>query len=98
MDIFALQGDQIIRKLDKPIEGKLEPVSNLVIAGSYTAPHTIRGTVHTRMEGDLRLVHVRKGTVIEHDGRHHETLLPKGDYSICPQRERGGDGDRAVMD
>lgn len=98
MEIFALQGDQIIRKLDKRITGKLEAAKDLVIAGSHTSPHTIRGTVYTRLEGDLRLVQVRKGTTIEHAGRHRATQFPKGDYSIGPQRERGGDGDRAVGD
>jgi hypothetical protein len=98
MKIFALQGDQIIRKLDKKITGHLEAAKDLVIAGSHTTPHIIRGTVHTRLEGALRLVQVRRGTTIEHAGRHRATQLPKGDYSIGPQRERGGDGDRAVED
>jgi hypothetical protein len=98
MDIFALQGDQVIRQLSQPIAGQLAPAKLLVIAGSHSAPHTIRGTVYTRMEGDLRLVRVKKATVIEHTGRHRPTMLPKGDYSIGTQRERGGDGDRAVED
>ena len=99
MNIFALQGDQKIIKLDTPITGKLEKATNLVIAGSTSgSPHTIRGTVETRMEGDRRLVAVRRATTIDHKDRHNPTKLPKGDYLIEPQRERGGDGDRAVMD
>jgi hypothetical protein len=98
MEIFALQGDQVIRQLSKPITGKLALAKDLVIAGSHSAPHTIRGTVYTRMEGDIRLVQVKKGTFVEHEGRHRPTRLPKGNYSIGPQRERGGDGDRPVED
>ena len=33
MDIFAIQGDQIIRKLAKPITGSLDAAKDLVIAG-----------------------------------------------------------------
>lgn len=98
MQFHALQGDQVIRKLDKPIAGKLEPATNLVIAGSHTSPHTIRGKVLTRMDGDVRKVRVARATTIEHSDRHRTTKLTKGDYEIYPQRERGGDGDRAVED
>jgi len=98
MEIFALQGDQRIIKLDKPIKGKLLPATNLVIAGSHEGAHTILGKCMTRVERDARLVRVARKTKIVHASRHKETLLPKGDYSIGPQRERGGDGDRAVED
>jgi hypothetical protein len=98
MDIFALQGDQIVRKLSKPIAGKLEKAKDLVIAGSHTSPHTITGLCRTRVEGDRRLVRVSRATTIVHADRHRTTDLPKGDYEIFPQRERGGDGDRAVED
>jgi hypothetical protein len=97
MEIFALQGDQIIRKC-APVAGKLESVTNLVIAGSHTSPHTIRGKVQTRVEGDVRFVVVPRATTIDHADRHNQTKLPKGSYSISPQRERGGTGDRAVED
>jgi hypothetical protein len=98
MEIFALQGDQIIRKLEKKITGKLETAKDLVIAGSHTSPHTILGKCLTRMDGDRRLVRVGRSTTIVHADRHNETKLSKGDYEISPQRERGGDGDRAVED
>jgi len=98
MEIFALQGDQIIRKLAKPITGKLETAKELVIAGSHTSPHTIKGTCKTRVSGDRRLLRVARATEIVHADRHLTTKLPKGDYEIFPQRERGGDGDRAVED
>jgi hypothetical protein len=98
MEIFALQGDQVIRKLDNDIAGNLEPATNLVIAGSHSSPHTIRGIVLTRMEGDVRLVRVELDTTIEHAGRHRKTVLPAGDYEIFSQRERGGNGDQAVLD
>ena len=98
MDVFALQGDQIIRKLDKPLTGKLESAKALVIAGSHTSPHTIKGPCKTRVAGDRRYVRVARATEIVHADRHRTTKLPKGDYEIFPQRERGGDGDRAVED
>jgi hypothetical protein len=97
-DIFALQGDQIIRKLDKRIAGELEPARDLVIAGSHSSPHIIVGRCYTRMERDRRLVRVSRATIIKHADRHRPTKLIKGDYEIYPQRERGGDGDRAVED
>ena len=98
MKIPALQGDQVIRKMDKPITGRLFPARDLVIAGSHSSPHTIRGKVLTKIEGDVRFVRVARATVIEHADRHNTTKLAKGDYWIYPQRERGGDGDRAVED
>jgi hypothetical protein len=98
MEVFALQGDQIIRQLDQKITGKLEAAKNLVIAGSHTSPHTILGKCLTRVDGDRRLVRVGRATAIVHADRHNETKLPKGDYEISPQRERGGNGDRAVED
>ena len=98
MNIFAIQGDQIIRKLANPITGKLDAAKDLVIAGSHTSPHIIKGTCKTRVDGDRRLVRVARATEIVHADRHRTTELPKGDYEICPQRERGGQGDRAVGD
>ena len=98
MDVFALQGDQIICKLSKPITGKLEAAKDLVIAGSHTSSHTIKGAVKTRVDGDRRLVRVARATEIVHADRHRTTKLPKGDYEIFPQRERGGSGDRVVED
>jgi hypothetical protein len=98
MKIFALQGDQIIRKLDRGIAGNLESATNLVIAGSHSSPHTIRGNVLMRMDGDVLLVRVELDTTIEHAGRHQNTVLPAGDYEIFSQRERGGNGDHAVED
>ena len=98
MEIFALQGDQIIRKLAKPIVGKLESAKDLVVAGSHTSPHTIKGTCKTRVDGDRRFVRVARATEIVHADRHRTTKLPKGDYEIFPQRERGGAGDRAIED
>jgi hypothetical protein len=98
MNIFAIQGDQIIRKLEKPIVGKMEAARNLVIAGSHASPHTIKGMCKTRVNGDRRLVRVARATEIVHADRHRITKLPKGDYEIFPQRERGGAGDRAVED
>ena len=98
MDIFAIQGDQIIRKLAKPITGNLEVAKDLVIAGSHTSPHTLKGTCKTRVDGDRRIVRVARATEIVHADRHRTTELPKGDYDIFPQRERGGQGDRAVED
>jgi len=78
MDVFALQGDQIICKLSKPITGKLEAAKDLVIAGSHTSSHTIKGAVKTRVDGDLRLVRVARATEIVHADRHRTTKLPKG--------------------
>jgi hypothetical protein len=99
MEIFALQGDQIIRKLPNPDTGKLEPARDLVIAGSHTSPHIIRGKCLTRLDGDRRFVRVARATTIAHHAdRHRDTALPKGDYEIYPQRERGGNGDRAIED
>ena len=98
MEIFALQGDQIIRKMPEPITGKLEAAKDLVIAGSHTSPHTIKGACKTRVDGDRRLVRVARATEIVHADRHRTTKLPKGDYEIFPQRERGGAGDRAIED
>lgn len=98
MNVFALQGDQIIRKMERPIAGKLEAVKDLVIAGSHTSSHIIKGACKTRVEGDIRFVRVARATKIIHADRHQATEMPKGDYEIGPQRERGGDGDRAVKD
>jgi hypothetical protein len=98
MHIFAIQGDQVIRKLDTKISGKLQPATNLVIAGSHEGTHTIKGTCQTRLDGDIRLVRVQRKTKLVHASRHLETAMPAGDYSITTQRERGGDIDRAVED
>ncbi len=98
MNIYAHQGDQVISKLSKPIKGKLEEAAELVIAGSHTSAHTIRGKVMTRVDGDRRFVRVAEPTVITHADRHNTTPLEAGDYVIYAQRERGGNGDRAVED
>jgi len=98
MKINILHGDQVIRKLSNPIKGDLDPATDLVIAGSHSSPHTIRGNVLTRSESDVRFVRVESDTVIDHADRHKTVQLPAGDYVIYPQRERGGDGDRAVED
>ncbi|HEY5960282.1 MAG TPA: hypothetical protein VIV60_27200 [Polyangiaceae bacterium] len=97
MEIYALQGDLRIEKLAK-ISGKLTPANNLVLAGSHEGEHVLIGTCETRMEGDVRLVSVKRATKIVHASRHQETRLATGCYSIVPQRERGGEGDRAVED
>jgi hypothetical protein len=102
MHIIALQGDQVIRAAAEPFSAevakKLRPATNLVIAGSHSSPHTILGHVLTCMDGEMRQVRVGRATIIEHADRHLTTRLAAGDYEIYPQRERGGDGDRAVAD
>jgi hypothetical protein len=97
MEIYALQGDLRIEKLAS-ISGKLQPAKDVVLAGSHEGEHVLKGACETRVEGDVRLVRVRRATKIVHASRHQETQLAKGCYSIGPQRERGGDGDRAVED
>lgn len=98
MQLEALQGDVVIRKLDKKITGELDLAKDLVIAGSHSSPHTVVGAVRTRVEGDVRYLRVAKATTIKHADRHRTTKLAAGDYMIYPQRERGGNGDRAVED
>jgi hypothetical protein len=101
MNIYARQGDLVIRKLDAPASGELRPKTNIVFAGDSSGhPHTLRGNALMRRDGRKFFVRLAEPTVLEHGsaGGHKAVTLEAGDYEIGPKRERGDAGDRAVED
>ena len=96
MEIYARQGDQVIEA--KGITGELTEHTDLVIAGSQTSAHTLRGKCEARREGTRLFVRLSADSVITHADRHRDTPIVAGTYEIRPLRERGGNGDRAVED
>lgn len=104
MKLFARQGDLVIERLDKQIEGDLIKRSDVVFAGDSSGHrHRLLGTAlveatstssqrtRFRIAEPLSLVHEKP------DGHKTTELLP-GDYEIRPLRERGYGADRAVED
>jgi len=99
-EIYARQGDLIIRRLDK-IDGELQTVKSIVFAGDSSGhPHTLSGTSQIRKDGRRTFVRVSSKREITHgkSGGHKTVTLNKGDYEIYPLRERGDKNDRAVED
>jgi hypothetical protein len=96
MKIFARHGDVVIRQ--QPVTGELAPATDLVIAGSSSSPHTVRGACQYRLDGQVTSVRLAADTVIEHAGRHKPIPLPAGDYQFSALRERGDKDDRKVED
>jgi hypothetical protein len=96
LKIYARQGDVVIQQ--QPASGDLAPMTDLVVAGALSHPHTIRGMCLYRRSGRTTIVRVLADTTIEHAGRHKPIPLPAGDYLLTPLRERGDQSDRAVED
>jgi hypothetical protein len=103
MNIHGRQGDLVIEKLNTKLDGELTVRRDVVFAGDSSGHrHRVIGDVlvqsqtaeRTRFrvpEKTLDLTHEKP------DG--HKTLaLEPGDYEIRPLRERGGNGDRPVVD
>jgi hypothetical protein len=101
MNIYARQGDLVIRKLETPIAGELKAVKSVTFAGDSSGhPHTLVGACEYRKDGRTTLVRVKAKRVLTHgkaDG-HKDVALAKGDYEITPLRERGDGSDRIVED
>jgi hypothetical protein len=101
MKLYARQGDLVIEKLAKPIEGELIPAKDIVFAGDSSGHrHVLRGKAQHRVDGDRTLVRVAKTATLTHeksDG-HKDVMLVPGDYEVRPLRERGDGSDRAVED
>jgi hypothetical protein len=96
MEIFARQGDVVIRKTR--LVGELDDATDLVVAGASSHPHTIRGACKFKRDGNITVVRVPDDTTIEHAGRHQSISLPAGDYELTSLRERGDEYDRQVED
>lgn len=99
MELYARQGDLVFNKLPDNFEmGELVAASDLVLAGSTSSRHVVRGPSLTREDGTDRLVKVVTATQVSHDDRHLPTELIPGNYRASKLRERHGDGDRQVED
>jgi hypothetical protein len=97
--LHARHGDLVIEKIAAlPAGLKLAKVTSPVVAGRLSSPHTVRGTVGIATDGDDTYVQVERATTLDHADRHLPAKLGKGLYHFYPQRERGGQGDRAVED
>lgn len=98
MQLYARHGDLVFDKLTSPISGDLSKHTDLVLAGTDSAPHTVRGQVEARRDGVITLMRVAATTTVEHAGRHKTITLEPGDYEVRPLRERHDGQDRAVED
>ena len=95
--IYARQGDVVIRKA--PIgDVTLAPATDLVVAGSTSAAHTIVGQCGYATSGRDTIVRIATDTTLSHAGRHLPISLPAGEYRFSPLRERGDATDRSVED
>lgn len=102
MNLYGRQGDLVIEKLDKPIEGDLVKQKNIVFAGDSSGHrHRLMGDAMVlALAGSTRRFQIKKATELVHekpDG-HHTLTLEAGSYEIRPLRERGNGSDRAVED
>lgn len=100
MEKYARHGDLVIDKLSdtEAAAFNFKPVTNFVIAGSSSSPHTVRGTIGVARDGGGTYLDVPEPTVLDHSSRHEPIPLEAGKYRVGPLRERGGEGDRAVED
>jgi hypothetical protein len=103
MHLFARQGDLVIERLDKQIEGDLIKRSDIVFAGDSSGHrHRLLGTAMVEANSSpqrtrFRIVEPMQLAHEKPDGHKTIDLLP-GDYEIRPLRERGDGSDRAVED
>jgi hypothetical protein len=81
-----------------PIDGDLTAISNPVLAGNDTAPHTIKGRVLMRVDTNDTKIRITKKSKVKHAGRHHDISLEPGDYVVTILRERNNKQDRKVVD
>lgn len=107
MEIYARQGDLVIRQDKFPKSFKGEERAGHVVAGSGTSSHVVTGKALVEVVGEEHRIRVAEDTVLFHAERHTldpdggsagGTPLPAGDYTISPLRERHGQSDRAVED
>jgi hypothetical protein len=96
-------GDLVLRAISKAEaekSGELQAARDLVVAGHDTAPHTIRGLVSYRMDGEgaarITTFVVHEDTTIEHAGRHEPGELLAGAYRMAALVE--GESRSAVED
>jgi hypothetical protein len=103
MNIFARQGDLVVRRAPKPFEDTADfrRRTGFVLAGDSSGHrHRLKGPALVRERVDGVDVRLTKATTLGHEkcGGHKAVTLPAGDYEITRKRERGGQGDRAVQD
>lgn len=100
MEIYARQGDLVIRKLDSSEveQGNLKEEQNPVLAGSDTSTHTIPGKHLVRRDNDRIIVQIAETVQMIHGDRHRPVELAPGSYQITSLRERRDGQDRDVED
>jgi len=102
-EIYARQGDLVIEKITiAPAEAKaMKPVANYVFAGDSSGhPHTLRGTALVSRDGAVTRLRLAEAAELTHGkaGGHKTVSFVPGDFEVRPLRERGGQGDRNVVD
>lgn len=101
MEIYARQGDLVIRREPVPSNVKLEKASGpVVLAGRETAPHVINafeGVSYAESNG-VQYLRTKNTVKISHAGRHTEATLEPGEYSVESLAEMRGDVAAAVED
>ena len=98
MNIFARQGDLIVSKIDGATLSGSKKTNHVLAGGLSGHTHTIVGPSVVSVDGDVTKFTIAKATQIKHAGKHKPTKLPAGSYSATILRERGGQGDRQVVD